>query len=153
MNQAIFKHVFVRLDLLEGEEDPFSADRSLGGSNPGTRTRRPNNGQDPRLSGGLGSNVIQMVHLVGQLSNPSAALGAVFEARPDEPIKATACPEPPLEGGRLGNGVVQRAVVKVLALAQGPLTVLETQAAVVDLLGHPDQLLPVHRGAGEQASL
>jgi hypothetical protein len=65
------------------------------------------------------------------------ALGAVFEALPDEPIKATACPEPPLDGGRLGNGVVQRAVVKVLASAQRPLTVLETQAAVVDLLGHP----------------
>jgi hypothetical protein len=78
-----------------------------------------------------------MGRLVGQLSNPSAALGAVFEALPDEPIKATACPEPPLDGGRLGNGVVQRAVVKVLASAQRPLTVLETQAAVVDLLGHP----------------
>jgi hypothetical protein len=77
------------------------------------------------------------MHLVGQLSNPSAALKAVFEARSDEPIKATVRLEPQLEVGRLGNGVVQRAVVKVLASAQRPLTVLEAQAAVVDLLGHP----------------
>jgi len=32
--------------------------------------------------------------------------------------------------------VVQRAVIKVLAAAQRPLTVLEAQAAVADLLGH-----------------
>jgi hypothetical protein len=37
----------------------------------------------------------------------------------------------------LGNGAVQRAVVKVLAAAQRPMTVLETQAAVAYLLGHP----------------
>ena len=77
------------------------------------------------------------MHLVGQLSNPSAALGAVFEALSEEPIKAALCPEPQLDMGRLGNGVVQRAVVKVLASAPCPLTVLEAQAAVVDLLGHP----------------
>jgi hypothetical protein len=77
------------------------------------------------------------MHLVGQLSNPSAALRAVFGALPDGPIKATVRPEPQLDVGRLGNGVVQRAVVKVLASAQRPLTVLEAQAAVVDLLGHP----------------
>ena len=61
----------------------------------------------------------------------------MFEALPDEPIKPTARTEPQLDVGRLGNGVVQRAVVKVLASAQRPLTVLEAQAAVVDLLGHP----------------
>jgi hypothetical protein len=77
------------------------------------------------------------VRLVGQLSNPSSALAAVFEALSDVPIKATAPPAPQSDVGRLGNGVVQRAVVKVLAEAQRPLTVLETQAAVVDLLGHP----------------
>jgi hypothetical protein len=77
------------------------------------------------------------MRLVGQLSNPLAALAAVFEALPDESIKATARPEPQIDVGRLGNGVVQRAVVKVLASAQCPLTVLEAQAAVVDLLGHP----------------
>lgn len=52
------------------------------------------------------------MHLVGQLSNPSAALGAVFEALPDEPIKATVPPAPQVDVGRHGNGVVQRAVVK-----------------------------------------
>ncbi len=82
------------------------------------------------------SNVVLRVRLVGQLSNPSAALTAVFEGLSDEPIKAVARPEPQLDVGRLGNGVVQRAVVKALALAQRPLTVLETQAAVVDLFGH-----------------
>jgi hypothetical protein len=77
------------------------------------------------------------MHLVGQLSNPSTALGAVFEALSDEPIEANACPEPQLDVGRLGNGVVQRAVAKVLASAQRPLTVLEVQAAVAGLLGRP----------------
>jgi hypothetical protein len=77
------------------------------------------------------------MHLVGQLSNPSAALGAVFKALPDEPIKATARPEPQFDVGRLGTSVVQRAVVKVLASARHPLTVLEAQAAVADLLGRP----------------
>jgi hypothetical protein len=61
----------------------------------------------------------------------------VFEALSDGPIKATVRPEPQLDAGRLGNGVVKRAVAKVLASAQRPLTVLETRAAVVDLLGHP----------------
>src|SRR5580693_3672453 len=77
------------------------------------------------------------MRLAGQLSNPSAPLAAVFEALSDEPFRATARPEPQLDAGRLGNGVVQRAVVKALASAQRPLTVLETQAAVVALLGHP----------------
>jgi len=77
------------------------------------------------------------MRLVGQLSNPSAPLAAVFEALPHQPTKATARPEPQIYVGRLGNGVVQRAVVKVLASAHRPLTVLEAQAAVVDLLGHP----------------
>ena len=38
---------------------------------------------------------------------------------------------------RLGNGVVQRAVVSVLETVQRPVTVLQVQVAVVDLLGHP----------------
>jgi len=77
------------------------------------------------------------MRLVGQLSNPSAALGVVFEALSDQPINAIARPEPQREGVRLGNGVVQRAVVKALASAQHPLTVQEAQAAVGDLLGYP----------------
>jgi hypothetical protein len=43
--------------------------------------------------------------------------------------------EPPLE--RLGNGVVQRAVVKVLAAASRPIGVAEVQATVETMLGHP----------------
>jgi hypothetical protein len=77
------------------------------------------------------------MRLVGQLSNPSAPLKAVFEALPDEPIRATARPKPQPDAGRLGHGVVQRAVAKVLASARCPLTVPETQAAVADLLGRP----------------
>jgi hypothetical protein len=77
------------------------------------------------------------MRLVGQLSNPSAALTAVFEAVSDEPIMATARLERRADAGRLGNGVVQRAVVRALASARRPLTVLQAQAAVIDLLGYP----------------
>jgi len=77
------------------------------------------------------------MRLVGQLSNPSAALAAVFEALSDEPIKATARPQPQLEvGRRLGNGVVQRAVIKVLAAAGLPMRPAEVHASVERLLGH-----------------
>jgi hypothetical protein len=78
--------------------------------------------------------------MVGQLSNPSAALAAVFEAA------AVVRPEPrdPRESivvgpasRRLGNGVVQRAVVKVLAMAGRPMRVAEVHLAVEQLLGHP----------------
>jgi hypothetical protein len=92
-------------------------------------------GQYSNPSQGLSTKLL--VRLVGQLSNPSAPLLAVFEALPDEPIEPTAQPEPLPASGRLGNGEVQRAIIKVLASARRPLTVLEAQAAVVDLLGHP----------------
>ncbi len=66
MNQAIFTQLLVRTDALEGEEAPiYQAIRSHGGSKPHARTKRPKNGQDPRLSGGLGSNVGQMVRARG----------------------------------------------------------------------------------------
>ncbi len=55
----------------------------------------------------------------------------------DAPVEANARPEPRLDVGRLGNSVVQRAAVKLLASAERPLTVLEVQTAIVDLLGHP----------------
>jgi|HubBroStandDraft_6_1064221.scaffolds.fasta_scaffold1749507_1 hypothetical protein len=80
------------------------------------------------------------MHLVGQLSNPSAALGAVFEAAavvrsgPRELWEAVVV-EP--ASGRLGNGVVQRAVVRVLAVARRPMCGQEVRLAVEDLLGHP----------------
>jgi hypothetical protein len=81
-----------------------------------------------------------LMHLVGQLSNPSAALAAVFEAptvaqlRPRKPRQPIS-PEP--VSRRLGNGVVQRAVVKVLAAARRPMRVAEIHLAVERLLGYP----------------
>jgi hypothetical protein len=60
------------------------------------RTARP----EPGLSKATSS---PKMHLVGQLSNPSAALVAVFEALPDEPIKGSVPPEPQLDVGRLGK--------------------------------------------------
>jgi hypothetical protein len=77
------------------------------------------------------------MHLLERLTNLPAPLAAVFEALPDEPLPPSELPALPTPTtGRLGNGVVQRAVVKVLAAAQRPLTVLEAQTAVADLLGH-----------------
>lgn len=80
------------------------------------------------------------MHLVGQLSNPSAALAAVLEVAavarsgPRELRESVVVVEP---ARRLGNGVVQRAVVKVLAASQRPMRGAEVWAAVVALLGHP----------------
>lgn len=68
------------------------------------------------------------MHLVGQLSNPSGALEAVFEAVPDGPMSATASPRPQARSGRLGNGVVQRAVVKVLGATGAPMRSSEVHA-------------------------
>jgi hypothetical protein len=66
MNQAIFVQIFVRIDALEGEQEPvFAQIHDLSGSIPATRTTRPINGQGPRLSGGLGSDVVQMVRRAG----------------------------------------------------------------------------------------
>ncbi len=77
------------------------------------------------------------MRLVGQLSNPSGPLKTVFKALPDEPIKLSATHEPPsASSGRLGNGVVQRAVVKVLASAGGSMRGAEIHQAVEHLLGH-----------------
>jgi len=75
------------------------------------------------------------VHLLGHFSNPSAPLKAVFEALPDEPIEPRVRPAPQPATGRLGNGVVQRAVVKVLAAAQQPAEIAAVHAAVESLLG------------------
>jgi len=41
----------------------------------------------------------------------------------------------PPEARRLGNGVVQRALIRALAASGGPMGVGEAQAAVEDLLG------------------
>lgn len=77
------------------------------------------------------------MHLVGRLSNPSATLAAVFEAafvvRPGP--RESVVVEP--VSRRLGNGVVQRAVVKVLTVVRRPMCGQEVRLAVEDLLGHP----------------
>jgi hypothetical protein len=58
----------------------------------------------------------------------------VFEALPDEPIEPTVQSEPLPTSGRLGNGEVKRAVVKVLA-ANGPMRAADICPAVHSLLG------------------
>jgi hypothetical protein len=75
------------------------------------------------------------MHLLGRFTNPSAPLAAVFEALPDKPLEPIEHPEPELAMGRLGNGVVQRAIVKVLASADGPMRLRDIHAAVEDVLG------------------
>jgi len=74
------------------------------------------------------------MHLLGHCNNPSAPLIAVFEALPDEPLEPTEHPTPPPETGRLGNGEVQRAVVKVLTAAVGPMRGADIHLAVERLL-------------------
>jgi hypothetical protein len=77
------------------------------------------------------------MQLLGRFTNPSAPLAAVFEALPDDPIEPTTLPEPELPTGRLGNGEVQRAVVKALGEADRPMRGPDIHAVVERLLGHP----------------
>lgn len=78
------------------------------------------------------------VHLLGRYTNPSSALQAIFEALPDEPIEPSAFPDPPLATtGRLRNGEIKRAAVKVLAAKTKPLPIAEVHQGVERLLGHP----------------
>jgi hypothetical protein len=77
------------------------------------------------------------MQLLGQLQNPSPSLQVVSEAFPDGPATpserpAAAMPSPK----RLGNDVVKRAVVKVLAASTEPMRVVAIQTAVQALLGH-----------------
>ncbi len=66
MNQAIFTRLLVRTDTLEGEQTPvYQAIRSRRDSTPTARTKGPQNDQDPRLFGGHGSNVGQLVRPSG----------------------------------------------------------------------------------------
>jgi hypothetical protein len=76
------------------------------------------------------------MRLVGQLSNPSAALVAVFEALP-ELIEPADRPYSPPAAGRLGNGEVKRAIIKALAAADKPMRGADVHRAVEDILGHP----------------
>jgi hypothetical protein len=84
-----------------------------------------------------GTPVLEPMHLVGRLSNPSERLKAVLgwvpdasRARTREPIAALG------DAKRLGNGVVQRALIQALAVSDRPVGVCEAQAAVEALLGH-----------------
>jgi site-specific DNA recombinase len=87
MNQAIFKRLLIRTDELEGETAPaFEHIRSLSGASPLAPTRSPRNGQDPRLSGGLGSNVDQMVRMRGLEPPPGC---------PDTDLNRARLPIPP----------------------------------------------------------
>jgi hypothetical protein len=61
---------------------------------------------------------------------------AVFEALPDEPIPDSApLGLVPAPTGRLGNGEVKRAIVKVLAASDGPMRPADIYPAVARLLG------------------
>src|SRR5581483_3299092 len=80
------------------------------------------------------------VRLVGQLSNPSGPLATVLEVaggvlRQPAGLRRPIAVEP--VSRRLGNGVVQRAVVKALAAAGGPMRSADVHQAVERLLGHP----------------
>ena len=77
------------------------------------------------------------MRLVGQLSNPSALLTAVFDALPDGPMPTEQPMPEEVVSGRLGNGVVQRAVVKVLTEACEPMRGADIHLAVERLLEHP----------------
>jgi hypothetical protein len=80
------------------------------------------------------------MHILEHLANPPAPLKAVFEALPDEPVEPTVGHERignTPASGRLGNGVVQRAVIQVLADAGRPMRTGEVRAGVARLLGHP----------------
>ena len=75
------------------------------------------------------------MHLVGQFSNPLSSLQSVLDAPQDAANRGgkrrqedSSLPK------RLGNGVVQRAVVKVVAMAARPMHYSEVHHAVEDLL-------------------
>ena len=78
------------------------------------------------------------MHLVGQLSNPSPRLMTILSLSPGRVKPDVSRRQSPLPGRRrLGNGVVQRAIVRVLTEAGGPMRTGAIQAGVEDLLGHP----------------
>ena len=77
------------------------------------------------------------MHLVGQLSDPSEPLEAVLGWVPDGSATRKREPLGPLHATkRLGNGVVQRALLKAVTSAGRPMGVREAQVAVEALLGH-----------------
>ena len=77
------------------------------------------------------------MHLVGRFSNPCVVSEAVLVRVPNAPGRAQREPVAALpKAKRLGNGVVQRALVKALAVAPRPMGVREAQTAVEAALGH-----------------
>jgi hypothetical protein len=76
------------------------------------------------------------MHLRGHDSNHDRPLEAVLEWAPDASIMLSRRPvSAGLETRRLGNGVVQRAVMGVLAAADRVLTVVEVHVAVEQRVG------------------
>ena len=67
MNQTIFERLLIRADRLECQQQPvFGHITRLGrGCQAPAKARRGQNAQDPRLFGGLGSNVDTMVRMRG----------------------------------------------------------------------------------------
>ncbi len=79
----------------------------------------------------------QGMHLVGRLSNPpNASVKTVLDAYPDGLSRRPQAKIVPARTKRLGNGVVQRALVKALIAAGRPMGVGEAHMAVEALLGH-----------------
>jgi len=77
------------------------------------------------------------MHLVGQHSNPSEFLEVVLGWVPDAPGRSRREPVAALSRAkRLGNGVVQRGLIKALTVSDRSMGVSEAQAAVEALLGH-----------------
>jgi hypothetical protein len=63
MNQAIFQGLLLRVDDLQGQQQPVFLHLARLGHQAPAQGRR--NGQGPHSSGGLGSNVGQMVRRQG----------------------------------------------------------------------------------------
>lgn len=77
------------------------------------------------------------MRLVGQLSNPSPGLRSILDLSASRVKRRTTRVQAQPARRRLGNGVVQRAVMQVLGDADGPMRTGEVQAGVERLLGHP----------------
>jgi hypothetical protein len=84
-----------------------------------------------------GSNFDATVHLVGQLSNLSPRLQSILDL-PESRVKPRTMKaqlQPAMR--KLGNGVVQRAVVNVLSAADCPMRRADIRSAVERQLGQP----------------
>jgi hypothetical protein len=77
------------------------------------------------------------MHLVGQLSNPSPSLKITLEVPRAKVNHGTQASQPAISQRRLGNGVVGRAITRVLTDADRPMRTGEIQVGVERLLRHP----------------